>query len=102
MFKSDVLCIGSATLDHFLTIDQTFNSIKPGDKVLVQSLEKHSGGGATNAGAAFSKLGLKVKILSKLGLDPEAYFIKREMEQYQVKNVCLHRSRHHTDFSTIV
>lgn len=102
MFKYDVLCIGSATLDNFLTIDQHFGSIRLGDKVLVRGMEKHSGGGGTNAAAALAKLGLKVKILSKLGNDHDADFIKQEMRQYNIKNICLHHSRHNTDFSTLI
>ena len=39
MFKYDILCIGSATLDNFLTIEQKFDSIHPGDKVLVKNME---------------------------------------------------------------
>src|SRR3989338_7922961 len=102
MFKYDVLCIGSATLDNFLTIEQKFNSIRPGDKVLVKNIEKHSGGGGTNSAAALSKLGLKVKLLTKLGNDHDAEFIHQEMKKFKVKNICLHHSHHHTDFSTLV
>ncbi len=32
MLKTDVLTIGSATVDHFLTIEQSFSSIKAGGK----------------------------------------------------------------------
>ncbi len=102
MFKYDVLCIGSATLDNFLTIEQKFNSIHPGDKVLVKNIEKHSGGGGTNSAAALSKLGLKVQLLTKLGNDHDAEFIHQEMKKFKVKNICLHHSPHHTDFSTLV
>ena len=102
MFKYDVLCIGSATLDNFLTIEQKFNSIHSGDKVLVKNIEKHSGGGGTNSAAALSKLGLKVKFLTKLGNDHDAEFIHQEMKQFKVKNICRHHSPHNTDFSTLV
>jgi len=102
MFKYDVLCIGSATLDNFLTIEQKFNSIRPGDKVLVKNIEKHSGGGGTNSAAALSKLGLKVKLLTKLGNDHDADFIHQEMKKFKVKNICRHHSSHNTDFSTLV
>ena len=50
----DVLCVGSATLDNFLIIGQSIKEIKPGDKVLVQALEKHTGGGATNSAVALT------------------------------------------------
>ena len=78
--RYDVLCIGSATLDNFLTVDTSLKKVKLGDKILVNSIEKHSGGGATNSAAALSKLGLKVKLLSKLGNDHDAEFILNELK----------------------
>lgn len=102
MFKCDVLCIGSATVDTFLTVEKPFSSVKLGDKVLVTSVEKHSGGGGTNSAAALSKLGLKVKMLTKLGDDHDAEFIIKDMNRYHVKNICSYRSKHNTDCATIV
>ena len=100
--RDDVLCIGSAVVDHFLEIKPKFKEIHLGDKILVDKLEVHSGGGATNVAAALSKMGLKVKILTKLGHDKEADFILNEMKQYKVKNICLHRSKKSTNFSTLI
>ena len=100
--RYDVLCVGSATLDNFLTTESSLKSVKLGDKVLVSHMEKHSGGGATNSAAALSKLGLKVKLLSKLGNDHDAEFILNELQQYKLKNICLLSSKHNTDFSTII
>jgi pseudouridine kinase len=100
--RDDVLCIGSAVVDHFLEVRPKFKEIHLGDKILVNKLEVHSGGGATNVAAALSKMGLKVKILTKLGDDKEADFILNEMKEYKVKNICLHRSRKSTNFSTLI
>jgi len=102
MLKYDVLCVGSATIDSFLTTEQSLSAVRIGDKVLVKSIEKHSGGGATNSSAALSKLGLKVKMLTKLGDDHDADFILKEMKDYDVKNICQRRSKHNTDFATII
>lgn len=102
MFKFDVVCVGSATVDSFLTLEQRFSSIKSGDKLLVTSLEKHSGGGATNSAAALAKLGMKVKVLTKLGNDHDAEFVLNELKQYKIKNICLNHSKKNTDFATIV
>ncbi len=102
MLKYDVLCIGSATLDNFLTVETSLKKIKLGDKVLVSSIEKHSGGGATNSAAALAVLGLKVKILSKLGDDHDAEFILNELNDYKIKNICLYHSKNNTDFSTLI
>ena len=63
MFKYDVLCVGSATVDNFLTTEKSLKSIKLGDKVLVKGSEVHSGGGATNSAASLAKFGLKVMVL---------------------------------------
>lgn len=99
---TDVLTIGSATVDHFMTIEQPFSSIKAGDKILIKDAHAYSGGSASNAAAALSMLGLKVKMLAKLGKDHDAEFIAQEIKKYNVENVCLHLSHHHTDFSTIM
>lgn len=99
---TDVITIGSATVDHFMTIEQPFSSIKAGDKILIKNAHTYSGGSASNAAAALSMLGLKVKMLAKLGKDHDADFIIQEMKKYHVENICLYRSKHHTDFSTIM
>src|SRR3989344_9212931 len=90
--KGQVFCVGSATLDHFMTIEESHEKIKAGDKVLVKSLERHSGGGATNSAIALSQLGIKTKVLTKLGKDHDADFILKELREHKVKNICLHRS----------
>ena len=102
MFGDNVLCVGSATVDNFLTIDLPLSKIKIGDKVLVNSVETHSGGGATNSAAALTKLGLKVKVLAKIGRDHDAEFIIKELNYYKIKNVCLKRSDKNTDSATII
>ena len=102
MFKPDVLCIGSATVDHFLIIDIPFSEVKVGDKILVKSIHTYSGGGATNSAAALSKLGLKVKILTKMGNDHQADIINKELKKYGIKNICLRHSKKNTDEATII
>jgi len=99
---TDVITIGSATVDHFISIEQPFSSIHPGDKILIKSAQTYSGGSASNAAAALSMLGLYVKMLAKLGEDHDAEFIIQEMKKYHVENICQHHSKHHTDFSTIM
>ena len=61
----DVVCIGSATVDNFVSMDEKFSEFKKGVKILATSYEIHSGGGATNAAAALSKLGLKIGVITK-------------------------------------
>ena len=100
--KYDVLCIGSATVDNFLTTDCSLKCVNLGDKILVTHMEKHSGGGATNSAAVLSKLGLKVKLLTKLGNDHDAEFILNELKMYKLKNICLHTSNKNTNSSTLI
>lgn len=102
MFRYDVLCVGSATVDRVLQIEEPFSSVQPGDKILATSIELHSGGGATNAAAALAKLGLGVKVLAKVGKDHDGDFILQELKKYHVKNICLHRSEQSTDLSMVL
>jgi ribokinase len=102
MLGYDVLCVGSATVDHFLTTETKLSKVKLGDKVLVHSMEVHTGGGATNACAALARMGLKVRMLTKLGCDHDADFILHELKKYKVKNIPIARSKKGTDFATMV
>ncbi len=77
----DVLTLGSATLDVFLTspafkvVDmKEFPSGKGecfsfGSKIDIHDMVTSSGGGATNTAATFTNLGLKVQVLSRIGTD---------------------------------
>ncbi len=97
-----VLCIGSATVDHFLKVETPFSQVHLGDKIKTSELVTFSGGGATNAGAALAKLGVKTKILTKLGKDHAADIVEKELRQFGVQNVCKTRSRKNTDSSTVL
>ncbi len=102
MSKYDILCVGSATVDTFLAIEQPFSSLKLGDKVLVKSVDKRSGGGATNSAAALAKLGLKVKTATKVGADEDGNFILKELKADGIENICHVRSKQQTDLATII
>ena len=103
LWKYDVIAVGSATVDRILTMREEFSSVKLGDKILLETVEKFSGGGATNTAAAFSTLGLKTAMITKLGRDEEGDFIEKEMRRdYGVKNLCQHRSHKKTDLAFIV
>lgn len=102
MSNYDVLCVGSATVDTFLTIEQPFSSLKLGDKFLVKSVDKRSGGGATNSAAALAKLGLQVKTATKVGNDEDGNFILRELKNEGIENICTARSGQQTDLATII
>jgi len=102
MFRYDVLCVGSAVVDHFLITEEKLSEMKLGDKLLVRRMDLHTGGGAVNVAAGLSRLGLKVKILTKLGSDHNAHFLQSDFQKYGIKNLCKKHSIKNSDYSTIV
>jgi len=69
----DIITVGSATVDVFVNTDisQKGNKIQYpiGSKILVKDLKFLTGGGGTNTAVSFSRLGLKVAYLGKIGSD---------------------------------
>jgi len=98
----DVICIGSATVDKFLTVKESIAHLHLGDKILVKDQIIHSGGGATNTAAALTQMGLKTAIITKLGNDHYADFLLKDLKKYKISNLIINKSKRHTDSSTIV
>ena len=99
----DVICLGSATIDIFLTIHQRLKSVSYGSKVLVKDLEIFTGGGGTNAAVALSRLGLKVGFLGKVGDDHNGEMILKELEKEKVRVLKTKLSKEHmTSLSMIL
>lgn len=98
----DVVCVGSATVDNFVSMKGSFSKLKSGAKILAYEYEVHSGGGATNAAAALSSLGLKTGIICKVGDDHDGDLILNELKKFKIKILNKNRSKHHTDNSTLV
>ena len=69
----DVITFGSAVVDVFVNTDvsekKNFISYPVGSKILIKDLKMDVGGGGTNSGVAFSRLGLKTGFIGKLGDD---------------------------------
>jgi ribokinase len=78
----DVITIGSATIDVFAYTEYSemfsmrdshakkeFIAYPIGEKILIDRLEFHTGGGGTNTAASFSRLGLNTAFLGKIGND---------------------------------
>ena len=53
-------------------------------------LEFSLGGGGTNTAFAFTRLGLKVAYLGKLGNDIVSETIERELCMENIKHICIH------------
>ncbi len=92
----DVITVGSATIDVFAKTEAELVSIKngksqetliaypSGTKILITGLDFHTGGGGTNTGVAFSRLGLKTAFLGKLGKDSNAGLILDELKKEKI------------------
>lgn len=98
----DVVCVGSATKDVFLTIHQKIRSITYGSKVLIKQLEIHTGGGGSNAAVALSKFGLKVGYLGKTGDDEAGRIIRRELKENNITILNKNKSKLPTDQAFIL
>lgn len=82
-----VMVVGGATQDIFIYYEtggsssevkkneKTFIMLEEGSKIEVQKLHYATGGGATNSGVSFSRLGFEVSCFFKLGKDTTAQFI---------------------------
>jgi len=86
----DIVSIGNATQDVFVRIHPKGPihadklSIKRGSKIEVLSLERRTGGGATNTAVAFARLGLRTGISAVLGKDEAAAAVMKELKEEKV------------------
>ena len=111
----DVLSIGSATRDVFLVSDQ-FIAIKSkkfqtgmgecvslGSKVEVDDMVLSTGGGATNASATFSSLGLNSAIMTRIGNDASGKDVIAELNHFGVSTHLVRVvKKGQTGFSTLL
>ena len=76
----DILCVGNATIDVFLTIDEDNPHVKLntedkelifgfGEKIEVRKMDTSIGGNAANVATGISRLGLKSALVAELGKD---------------------------------
>lgn len=111
----DVISIGSAILDIFvksseLGVLKTTKSFTGklttapyGAKCDVEELLLASGGGATNTGTGFSRLGLKASVLARTGWDFGGKLIRSELKKEGVDDsLLIQREKEETDTSIIL
>lgn len=111
----DVICVGSATVDVFLSTEfselikiknkkkeMDFVAYPTGSKILVKELISTTGGGATNCAVSFARLGLKTGCISKIGIDSNAEFIKAGMKKEGVKDLFVSKKNERTGYSIIL
>lgn len=84
-----MITIGSATIDTFIIINKRYKDLKAGDKILIQQTFTETGGGACNSAISLANLGLRAKIITKLGNNYNALIIEHKLRE---KNINFHRN----------
>jgi sugar/nucleoside kinase (ribokinase family) len=81
----DIVCIGNATIDAFISLKGNVKggclALPVGSKKEVESIFYSTGGGATNTAVGFKRLGLKAAILVAIGNDPGGKIVLRELRE---------------------
>ena len=72
----DVACVGQSCAD-ILVRGLDFNDLYESERTLVDQLEIGAGGDATNQSMVMARLGLKTKLISRLGNDDFGVFLER-------------------------
>ncbi|MBT4823966.1 carbohydrate kinase family protein [Candidatus Woesearchaeota archaeon] len=110
----DVITVGSATVDVFVKTDNELIRIKTktcqedliaypcGKKVLIEQLDFMTGGGATNTGVCFSRLGLKTACLGMVGKDDNGKHIIEELKKEKVSFIGHEEEKGMTAYSVIL
>ncbi|MCX8158459.1 MAG: carbohydrate kinase family protein [Candidatus Diapherotrites archaeon] len=102
----DVICIGNATQDVFVKISKEYANkdicFIPGQKIEIEGVSYHTGGGASNCAVSFSRLGLKTAVVCALGNDPAAKAIVDEFETEKVATSLIIKSNTNTAYSVIL
>lgn len=110
----DVITIGSATVDAFVkttgedlidiktpTSEEVFTCYPLGSKILIKDLQFMTGGGGTNTGVSFARLGLRTAYLGNLGDDPNGKKIIDELKAERIDFIGT-KTRHKTNYSVIL
>jgi sugar/nucleoside kinase (ribokinase family) len=103
----DVVCVGNATIDVFISLKGTVKKgkllLETGTKKEVDSIFYSTGGGATNTAVGFRRLGLKVGVLAAVGNDPGGKIVLRELRREEVSTRLVTRlSGYDTAYSAIL
>ncbi|MDX1608328.1 MAG: carbohydrate kinase family protein [Candidatus Spechtbacterales bacterium] len=115
MPKYDIITIGSATRDMYMSSD-AFQKMKSdnfdtgealclpaGSKVLVEDIYFTTGGDAVNTAVTFAGQGLKTAIICRIGKDLSGMGVRRRLEEMGAKTGFIEEdSEHKTDYSVII
>lgn len=114
--RYDIISIGDATLDHFMTLedvkldcshnkkhDVCMLCINYADKIAVNTLHKVIGGNAANNAVGSSRLGFKSAIYTVLGDDDTGYAIHEMLKREKVSDEYVrHAKGQETNFSVVL
>jgi len=98
----DVISVGSATVDCFVSIPYDIKDIKHGSKNLINGINLLTGGGGTNVAVGLARLGIRTGLIAEVGEDHSAHIIKNEMAKEGVDFLVKQHSRHQTAYSVIL
>ncbi len=90
--KVDVITIGSATLDVFLSCQnlktkkiESTHYLELGEKNNIDDVNVFTGGGATNTAATFRNIGFNVKSICSVGDDSYGHIIRKDLLSRGIK-----------------
>jgi len=103
----DIVCVGNATIDAFISLKGKVskgNLLLPvGCKAEVNNIFYSTGGGATNTGVGFRRLGLKTGVLAAIGNDPGGKIVLRELRREKINTKMIARlPDYNTAYSAIL
>lgn len=112
----DVICVGGATQDVFVSSEQTclitlrnedceqqYLAYEYGAKVAVDHLFISTGGGAANTAISFGRLGLRVAAICELGDDDAGRMVERHLAEHGVGTEMLtHNPELKTGYSVVL
>jgi len=105
MKNYDVITMGSGLVDAFVYtgVKEKNNMISfpIGTKISVSDITFSSGGGGTNTASSFSKLGLKVGFIGKIGSGYNGKIILRELKKYNIDFLGV-SAKMHTGYSIVL
>lgn len=110
--KYDIICVGSASIDVFVTSKSKNIEIEKihahediclpiGAKILIDTLHTEVGGGGVNTSISFARLGFKTGLISKLGADMNADSILSKLKKEKVEFLGK-KTAGHTGYSVIL
>ena len=114
MLKFDVICVGNAKIDAFLSIheasahlrlnkDTNELCIKSGEKITVDKCDFVLGGNAANVAVGLSRLGLKTSIIAEIGDDEFSQKITKTLSNENVDISYTKKTKGQpSSFSTII